>query len=139
MRRVSGRALALAFTLLAVAAVPVSAATYRGAAVADGAMPVKLKVTGRHLIFEYEKVRVTCTDGSQPRQGGATHPDRLNARGRFKDRLVVEDPIPAVQMATSVVRGRVGVRRATGTITYEMEYDGGECHSGVVQWKAKRK
>ena len=64
--------------------------------------------------------------GRQPApQGGATHPDRLNARGRFKDRLVVEDPSPGVQMATSVVRGKVGARRATGTITYEMEYDGG--------------
>lgn len=139
MRRFGGRALALAFTLLAVAAVPASAATYSGAAVGDGAMPVKLKVTGRDLIFEYEQVRVVCSDGSQPRQGGATHPDRLNARGRFKDRLVVEDPSPGVQMATSVVRGKVGARRATGTITYEMEYDGGECHSGVVEWKAKRK
>jgi hypothetical protein len=139
VRRVGGRALALAFTLLAVAAVPASGATYRGAAVGDGAMPVKLKVTGRDLIFEYEQVRVVCSDGSQPRQGGATHPDRLNARGRFKDRLVVEDPSPGVQMATSVVRGKVGARRATGTITYEMEYDGGECHSGVVEWKAKRK
>lgn len=139
MRRVGGRALALALALLAVAAVSVSAATYRGAAVGDGAMPVKLKVTGRDLIFEYEQVRVVCSDGSQPRQGGATHPDRLNARGRFKDRLVVEDPSPEVQMATSVVRGKVGARRATGTITYEMEYDGGECHSGVVEWKAKRK
>jgi hypothetical protein len=139
VRRVGGRALALAFTLLAVAAVPASAATYRGAAVGDGAMPVKLKVTGRDLIFEYEQVRVVCSDGSQPRQGGAAHPDRLNARGRFKDRLVVEDPSPGVQMATSVVRGKVGTRRATGTITYEMEYDGGECHSGVVEWKAKRK
>jgi hypothetical protein len=43
-----------------------------------------------------------------------------------------------VQMATPVVRGG-GARRATGTISYEMEYDGGECHSGVVEWKAKRK
>ena len=42
-------------------------------------------------------------------------------------------------MATSVVGGKVGARRATCTITYEMEYDGGECHSGVVEWKAKRK
>jgi hypothetical protein len=139
VRRVGGRAFALAFTLLAVAAAPVSAAIYRGAAVGDGAMPVKLKVTGSDLIFEYEQVLVTCSDDSQPRQGGATHPDRLNARGRFKDRLVVEDPSPGVQMATSVVRGKVGARRATGTITYDMEYDGGECHSGVVEWKAKRK
>ena len=25
------------------------------------------------------------------------------------------------------------------TLSYEMEYDGGECQSRVVEWKAKRK
>lgn len=139
MRRVAVRGLALAVALLACVVASAVAATYRGAAVDDPAMPVKLKLTGDALIFEYTDVLTECSDGSEPRQGGASHSDRLSHRNRFKDRLVVEETSPVVEEATSVVKGKVGKRKAAGTVTYELVYHGGMCHSGVVEWKAKRK
>lgn len=139
MRRIAAPGLALAVALIAVAVAPALAATYRGAAVDDRAMPVKLKLTGDDLIFEYTDVLVECSDGSERRQGGAKHPGRLNERARFKDRIEIEEPTPEVEEATSVVKGKVGKRKAAGTITYDLVYHGGMCHSGVVEWKAKRK
>jgi hypothetical protein len=132
MRRIVAPGLALAVALIAVAVAPALAATYRGTAVDDRAMPVKLKLTGDDVIFEYTDVLVECSDGSAPRQGGASHSDHLSDRNRFKDRLELEG-------TTSVVKGKVGKRKAAGTLTYDLVYHGGMCHSGVVEWKAKRK
>jgi hypothetical protein len=132
MRRIVAPGLALAVALIAVAVAPALAATYRGTAVDDRAMPVKLKLTGDDVIFEYTDVLVECSDGSTPRQGGASHSDHLSDRNRFKDRLELEG-------TTSVVKGKVGKRKAAGTLTYDLVYHGGMCHSGVVEWKAKRK
>jgi hypothetical protein len=139
VRRLAGCALALAIALLAVAAAPAPAATYRGAGVDDEAMPVRLKLTGDVLIFDYTDVLTDCSDGSETRQGGLEHSDRLSERGRFKDRVELEEPQPDIKSATSVVKGRVRKRRAAGTLSYDLVYHGGECHSGVVEWKAKRK
>jgi hypothetical protein len=138
-RRIGARAPAAAVALLAIAASPSLAATYRGAAVDDEQMPVKVKLSGDDLIFEYEHVLVECSDGSRPRQGGASHTDRLNERGRFKDHVGLDRPEPGVEKVTSVVKGKVRKRKAAGTLTYDLKYEGGECHSGVVEWKAKRK
>ncbi len=124
--------LALAIVASAALAGAASATTYRGSGLDDTEMPVKVKLTGRDLIFDYTDIRVSCSDGSEPRQGGASHADVLNEHGRFKDKIEVGG-------ATSVVKGKVRRNKAVGTITYDLLYDGGECHSGQVQWKAKRK
>jgi hypothetical protein len=130
------RAVLLAFTVGLVAAPAAGTGpdtvTYRGAGVDDPAMPVKLKRTGRSVRLAYTDVLVGCTDGSDPRQGGASHLAALNARNRFKDRL-------EVGRATSVVRGRVRRNRASGTIAYTLRYDGGECRSGELEWRARRR
>jgi hypothetical protein len=139
MRRIAAPGLALAVALIAVAVAPALAATYRGAAVDDPAMPVKLKLTGDVVIFDYTRVLTECSDGSETRQGGLKHSDRISARGRFKDRVELTEPKPGIKSATSVVKGRVGKRKAAGTIVYDLAYHGGMCHSGVVEWKAKRK
>jgi hypothetical protein len=139
MRRVAVRGLALAVALLAGVVAPALAATYSGSAVDDPAMPVKLKLTGDVVIFDYTDVLTECSDGSEPRQGGLKHSDRVNERGRFKDRVELEEPKPGIESAASVVKGRVGKRKAAGTVAYELVYHGGMCHSGVVEWKAKRK
>jgi hypothetical protein len=139
MRRLALRGLALAAALLAVAVAPAVAATYRGAGVADPAMPVKLKLTGDVVIFDYTDVLTECSDGSQVRQGGYKHSDRLSRSGRFKDRVELTEPKPEIKSATSVVKGKVGKHKAAGTISYDLVYHGGMCHSGVVEWKAKRK
>jgi hypothetical protein len=132
MRRIAGRALALVVVLSAVMVTPALAATYRGAAVEDEAMPVKLKLAGGDVVFDYTDVLVECSDGSHPRQGGASHSDHLNRRDRFRDRLEVGG-------TTSLVKGKVGEHKAKGTIIYRLRYNGGECRSGKVKWKAKRK
>jgi hypothetical protein len=132
MTRAVLRGLALAAAASAIAALPASARVYRGAGVDDPEMPVKVKLSGTDVIFEYTDVRVGCSDGSEPRQGGASHSDRLNDRRRFRDRLEIEG-------ATSLVKGKVRDQRATGTLHYDLAYEGGECHSGKVEWKAKRK
>jgi hypothetical protein len=139
MRRLAVRGLALAVALFAGAVAPALAATYRGAAVDDPAMPVKLKVTGDVVIFDYTDVLTECSDGSQIRQGGLKHSDRLSERGRFKDRVELTEPKPEIKGATSVGKGRVRKRKASGTLSYDLVYHGGVCHSGVVEWKAKRK
>jgi hypothetical protein len=130
--RLAARAFAAGVALSLMLAAVAVAATYRGAGVDDEQMPVKVKLTGSDLVFDYTDVLVGCSDGSTPRQGGASHTDRLNERNRFKDRLEIGG-------ATSLVRGKVTEKKATGTLTYDLVYEGGECHSGEVEWKAKRK
>ena len=132
MSGASARALALSLALCGVLSASAFADTYRGSAADDEQMPVKVKLTGRDVIFDYTDVLVTCSDGSQVRQGGAQHADRLNARDRFKDTIESHG-------VTSVVRGRITAERALGTMTYDFVYEGGECHSGKLEWKAHRK
>ena len=132
MIRLAATALAAGIVLTLSLAAVANGSTYRGAGVDDEQMPVKLKLTDGDLIFDYTDVLVHCSDGSSPRQGGASHTDRLNQRNRFKDRLEIGG-------ATSLVKGKVKERKATGTLTYDLAYEGGECHSGEVEWKAKRK
>ena len=37
------------------------------------------------------------------------------------------------------MKGKVREKKAVGTITYDLLYAGGACHSGKLEWKAKRK
>ncbi len=134
------------FALVVTAAASVSfaeaagAITYRGGGVDDPGMPVKVVVDGRNVSFSYSDVLVDCTDGSQVRQGGAVQKGRLNGEGRFKDVLEVEgEDTSNVDWTTSVVAGKVTEKKATGTLSYELEYDGGDCESGEVRWSAKRR
>ena len=126
--------LVAALTALAVLALTANAlgSILRGGGRDDPQMPVKLIVSATEVTFSYSAVRVDCSDGSRVRQGGAIHAAHINERGRFRDRLEVEG-------ATSVVRGRLVGRRASGSLTYDLIYAGGECHSGKVPWKAKQK
>ncbi len=103
-------------------------------------MPVKVVVDERNVSFSYSDVLVNCTDGSQVRQGGAVQKGRLNGEGRFKDVLEVEgEDTSDVDWTTSVIHGKVTEKKASGTLSYELSYDGGDCESGEVRWSAKRR
>ncbi len=121
-------ALALAVALTASA----HAATYRGTAVGDPQMAVKLKLEGDAVTFSYTDVPVKCSDGSTPRQGGAEHLDLLNENRRFRDRVEGDG-------AVSHARGRVRPKRARGRVSFDLVYPGGECHSGEIEWRARRR
>jgi hypothetical protein len=125
-------ALALA-TTLALAAVAIAGKAYKGSVVGDPETPVKAKKIngGQKALFEYRDVLVHCTGDVETRQGGASHTARLNDRRRFKDTLTDG-------AATSKVKGKIKRRRAKGTLEYHLTYDDGECHSGVLEWEAKR-
>jgi hypothetical protein len=128
----SRRLIALLVALAALAAPALAnAVTYRGAGVDDPEMPVKVKVVDGLVTFEYTQVLVACTGGTEVRQGGAVHSAHLNERSRFRDTLTIEG-------TTSLVRGAINPKRATGTVAYELVYEGGECHSGKLEWRAKR-
>jgi hypothetical protein len=124
--RVGALALTLALAVTAVAA----ATTYRGDADGDSRMAVKLKVRAGTVLFNYSNVLTRCSNGDHVRYPGARHSTVLRRTDRFKDTITDGQQ-------TSVVRGRVGSRRASGTIRYELSYDGGECHSGRVDWRAR--
>ncbi len=124
--------IAVALVLALVVAASASASIYRGSARDDAQMSVKLALSGDSLTFKYSNVRTGCTDGSEVRQGGAEHNTVLNELGKFKDTFEVGG-------ATSLVRGSVQGRKATGIVRFDLIYDGGECHSDKVEWKAKRK
>jgi plastocyanin len=135
-RRLAG-AIAAAIAALAVAAAPALATTYRGAGVDDAKMPVRVTVSADDAVrFVYSKVRVHCTSGESVRQGGGDHSTTLTQTDRFRHTIEqqTEDGL-----AMSSVRGKVGQRRAHGTLSFDLSYEGGECHSGAVEWKAKRK
>jgi len=133
---VAASAAALALVLAASAA----AAIYRGAGSDDPGMPVKVTLQGRDVSFRYSDVLVNCSDGSRVRQGGAVHSGRLNSEGRFKDTLEVEgDDDSTIDLTTSVVKGRVKGKKAWGSVVYELDYEGGDCHSGTVKWSARRR
>jgi hypothetical protein len=119
------------------AAAPAGAMTFRGSAVEDPQMSVRLQLGADGTVaFEYAKVMVECSNGERLRQPGAEHLATRGPRGRFRDEIS-----EAVEggNATSSARGRVGKRKAKGTVSFELSYEGGECHSGPVRWKARRK
>lgn len=120
----------LVFSLAAGATA--SAAVFRGSASDDPKMAVKLTLSAGAVTFEYSDVLTGCSDGSQVRQGGAVHETVLNELGKFKDTLAKDG-------VTSTVRGKLGGARATGVVHFEFAYDGGECNSEKVEWKARRK
>lgn len=124
--------IAVALVGALVATATASASIYRGTARDDAQMPVKLTLRGEAVTFAYSDVITRCSDDSEVRQGGAKHNTVLNERGRFNDTFEVDG-------ATSLVRGSVQGRKATGIVSFDLVYDGGECHSDKVEWKAKRK
>lgn len=125
-------AIATALVLCVAGSALASASIYRGSARHDAEMRVKLTLSGQIVTFDYSNVLTRCSDGSEVRQGGAVHNTDLNQLGKFKDTF--EDG-----GATSLVRGKVESRRATGIVSFDLLYDGGECHSEKVEWKARRK
>ncbi len=131
MRR-SIAAIASVLVLSLAAGATASAMVFRGTARDDPKMSVKLALSAAAVTFEYAHVLTECSDGSQVRQGGAVHETVLNDLGKFKDTL-------AEGGVTSVVRGQVSGARATGAVHFRFVYDGGECDSEKVAWKARRK
>jgi hypothetical protein len=130
-------AAAAVVALSLAAAAPAAAMTYRGAAVEDPQMSVRLQLGADGTVaFEYAKVMVECSNGESLRQPGAEHLATLGPLGRFRDTIFEE--VDGGD-ATSSARGRVGKRKAKGTVSFELAYEGGECHSGAVRWKARRK
>ena len=114
-----------------------AAMTYRGSGSDDPQMRVRLQLGADETVaFEYADVLVDCSNGESLRQPGAEHLASLNELGRVRDAISEE-----VQggSAASRVRGRVGARKARGTVRFDLVYAGGECHSGAIAWKAKRK
>ncbi|MQA75776.1 MAG: hypothetical protein GEU88_15795 [Solirubrobacterales bacterium] len=128
--RITARALALALALALVGASVASATVYRGAGADDARMPVKLKVLDGVVTFSYSEVLTRCSNGDRVRYPGANHSAALRRNDRFRDTITDDGQ-------SSVVRGSVGPRHATGTIRYQLAYPGGECHSGEVEWTAK--
>ncbi len=135
MRRL-GPIIGVVAACLALAA-SAAAMTYRGSGVEDPQMPVRLQIGADETVaFEYADVLVDCSNGESLPEPGAEHLTSLNEAGRFRD--VVTEEVEGGSAASSV-RGRVGALRARGTVSFDLVYAGGECHSGSVAWKAKRK
>ncbi len=136
MRR-GARTLAIAaIAVLGIASVAL-ATTYRGAGVEDDQMPVRLKVSNDGIVsFNYSDVLVTCTNGDRVREPGADHSTTLDENAKFKDTIEAE---VGGGTATSLIKGRLKGDRAKGIVFYDLVYEGGECHSDRVEWKAKRK
>ena len=133
-----GRALGLAAALALTLPVAASATTFHGAAVDDPATTVTLRVSKAGVVgFSYSDVLVTCSNGDEVREPGADHSTTLGDDDRFKD--VIEQDLEGGATGKSLVRGRIRGRRARGVLAYDLLYDGGECHSGKLRWKAKRK
>ena len=135
MRALAGGIVAAALWLAGVA--PAAAMTYRGAAVDDPVLTVRLQLgTDGTVAFEYARVPVECSNGESLREPGAEHLATLGPEGRFRDAISEE---VAGGTAASSVRGRVGTRKARGSLSFDLVYEGGECHSGQLRWKARRK
>lgn len=130
--------IALVAGVLALAGADSAAATtYRGTAVDDPELTVRLHLgTDGTVAFEYARVPVECSNGDSLRQPGAEHLATIGSLGRFRDAISEEVDGGT---ATSSVRGRVGDRKARGSLSFDLVYEGGECHSGTLRWKAKRK
>ena len=135
------RAAAISFAAIALAAAlaaPAGAATFRGTAVDDPEMTVALRVSKAGVVFfDYAEVPVECSSGDKLREPGAEHSTTLRDNDRFSDRI--EQPLDEGAEGTSSIRGYVGLRRAWGYVSYELAYPGGECHSGEIRWRAKRR
>jgi hypothetical protein len=80
---------------------------------------------------------VDCSSGDQIREPGGEHSTTLGEKDKFRD--TIEQDLDDGATATSYVRGRIRGRRARGIVEYDLVYEGGECHSGKVRWKAKHK
>jgi hypothetical protein len=61
----------------------------------------------------------------------------LGDDNRFKD-VIVQD-LDDEATGESFVKGRTAGRKAWGVLRYSLSYEGGECTSGKLRWKAKRK
>ncbi len=130
-------ALGVAVACLALAA-SAAAMTYRGSGSDDPQMSVRLQLGADETVaFEYADVLVDCSNGESVREPGAEHLTSLNELGRFRD--AISEEVEGGSVASSSVRGRVGALRARGTVNFDLVYLGGECHSGSVAWRAKRK
>lgn len=131
-------AAALAAGALALGAPdPAAAKTYRGTAVDDPQLTVRLQLGSDGTVaFEYARVPVECSNGDSLRQPGAEHLATLGPLGRFRD--AISEEVEGGTAASSV-KGHVGDRKARGSLSFDLVYDGGECNSGTVRWKAKRK
>ena len=137
MRRLARRAALIALALSLLTASIAVATTFRGAAIDDRQMRVKVR-SGKDgsVSFSYSEVLVECSNGETLREPGAQHSGTLNDRNRFKDTIAEQ---VAGGVASSVVKGRIGAKKATGIVRFELTYDGGACRSGAVAWKAKRR
>ena len=132
------RALCLAAALALALPAAASATTFRGAAVDDPATTVTLHVSKSGVVaFDYSDVMVSCSNGDAVREPGAEHSTTLGADDRFKD-VIVQD-LEQGATGESFVKGLVQRRKAGGVLKYSLTYEGGECHSGKVRWKAHRK
>jgi hypothetical protein len=134
----TGRAIVLAAALAAAVPGIALATTFRGAAVDDSQTRVKLRITKAGVVhFDYRDVLVGCTNGDEIREPGAQHSTMLGDDGRFKD-VIVQD-LDGEATGESFVKGRAAGRKAWGALRYGLSYEGGECTSGKLRWKAKRK
>lgn len=132
------RALALAVGLGLGLAPAASATMFHGAGVDDPQMTVTLRVSKAGVVhFDYAEIAVDCSNGDRVREPGAKHSTMLGESNRFSN-TVVQD-LSGGASASSSVKGRVRGRRAGGIVAYDLFYEGGECHSGRVRWKARHK
>ena len=130
----------LAVGILVVAALPATAlaTTFRGAAVDDSELSVHVRVTkGGVVSLDYANVLVNCTNGDDLREPGAEHSAMLADDRSFRDEI--DQDLEDGATGHSFVRGRVGKHKAKGVLDYDLVYDGGECDSGKLRWKAHRK
>ena len=132
------RCLALASGLALVLPAASSAATFRGEAVDDPQTAVTLRVSKAGVVsFDYTGVLVECSNGDRVREPGAEHSTMLGDDLRFSDTITTD--LPDHAQGKSFVKGRLRGRKAVGALSYDLLYDGGECHSGKVRWKAHRR
>jgi hypothetical protein len=137
MRSASGRIAILVLAVVLVPASHASATAFRGFAVGDHEMGVTIRVSKAGVVaFDYANVLVTCSNGDELRQPGGRHSMMLGEASRFSD--TIEQEVRSAT-ATSQVQGRVRGGRARGSVSYDLVYEGGQCHSGEVLWRAKRK
>ena len=134
----TARAMTLALVLALALPAAVWATTFRGAGLEDPETTVTVRVTRAGVVrFDYSDVLVTCSNGERLREPGAEHSALLGADDRFID--TIEQQLPDGATGKSWVKGRLRHRRARGALTYDLLYEGGECHSGKLHWKARRK
>lgn len=135
----SSRGLALATAAMLAFPAAASGTTFRGSAVDDPATVVTLRVSKAGVVrFDYTDVMVSCSNGDDVREPGADHSTMLGDNARFSD-TIDQELAPENAKGKSFVKGHLRGRKAAGVLAYDLLYDGGECHSGNVRWKAHRK